>query len=83
MVGLLCASLLSLRQRPAQVSVWRVYGLYQLVEALSSCISVSLLRRHLFVWDIYAPHFLFTAIFTILNGLMQVSVFVLSFSSLH
>jgi GPI ethanolamine phosphate transferase 3 subunit O len=48
--------------------LWKVYGVYQLLEALASCISVSVLRRHLMVWDIYAPHFVFVAIFTVLTG---------------
>jgi hypothetical protein len=34
---------------------------------------VSVLRRHLMVWDIYAPHFLFVAIFTVLNLLSQLT----------
>jgi len=52
-------------------SLWRWYCLYQLIETLCSCISVSLLRRHLMVWDIYAPHFLFISIFTILFAAFQ------------
>lgn len=52
-------------------SLWRWYCLYQLIETLCSCVSVSVLRRHLMVWDIYAPHFLFVAIFMILFATFQ------------
>lgn len=74
--GIVFAWLLS--QQTGRTQIWRAYGLYQLIEALSSCISVSLLRRHLMVWDIYAPHFLFVAIFTVLNTLSQLAVVLLS-----
>ena len=60
--------------------VWRIYTTFQLLEALTSCISVSLLRRHLMVWDVYAPHFLFSAIFAILNGVAQLIITGLSIS---
>ena len=52
-----------------RASLWRVYGALQVLEALTSSISVSVLRRHLMVWDIYAPHFLFVSIFTVLSSL--------------
>jgi hypothetical protein len=51
--------------------IWRLYCIFQYLEALCSCISVSILRRHLMVWDIYAPHFLFTVCFTMLNMAFQ------------
>ena len=76
MVGVVLAWLMSRRQE-GQSSVWRIYGVFQIVEALSSCISVSVLRRHLMVWDIYAPHFIFAAVFTMLNGLAQLSALAL------
>jgi hypothetical protein len=57
-----------------RTELWRWYCLYQLIETLCSCVSVSLLRRHLMVWDIYAPHFLFVAIFTILYSAIQLMV---------
>jgi len=65
-------------QCTGQNRVWRIYSCFQMLEALTSCISVSVLRRHLMVWDIYAPHFLFVAIFTVLNGLSQITITVLS-----
>ena len=74
MTGLVFAWLLSGKCK----TIWRYYGVYQLVEALCSCLSVSLLRRHLMVWDIYAPHFLFSAIFSILNLLSQLTVIAMS-----
>jgi phosphatidylinositol glycan class O len=70
MVGLLFAVQCS--RHKGRASLWRFYGVLQLVEALTSCISVSLLRRHLMVWDIYAPHFLFVSVFTLLSGVANV-----------
>ena len=52
----------TMSQIPGRSELGRIYSALQLVEALTSCISVSVLRRHLMVWDIYAPHFLFTAV---------------------
>jgi hypothetical protein len=34
---------------------------------LASCVSVSLFKRHLMVWAIFAPRFMFAAVFTMLN----------------
>ena len=59
-------------------NLWTWYCLYQLVESFFNCISVSLLRRHLMVWAVYAPRFLFSCIFFILNALGQISVTLLS-----
>jgi GPI ethanolamine phosphate transferase 3 subunit O len=70
--GLVFAWLIS--HHRGRKATWRIYGIYQLIEAICSCLSVSLLRRHLMVWDIYAPHFLFTAIFSILTLLSQLTV---------
>jgi hypothetical protein len=71
LMGLAFARLLS--KRHGRSCLWRFYIGMQLLEALASCVSVSLLRRHLMVWDILAPHFLFVAVFTFLNGLWLVS----------
>jgi GPI ethanolamine phosphate transferase 3 subunit O len=76
MVGIVFAWLMS--QNIGRNQIWRAYGFYQIIEALASCISVCVLRRHLMVWDIYAPHFLFAAIYTILNMLSQLSVLALT-----
>lgn len=72
MVGLGWALLWSYNDK-GHANLWRTYTCLQLLEAITSCISVSVLRRHLMVWDIYAPHFLFTAIFTVLNGLVEIT----------
>ena len=56
-------------------ALWRWYSLYQMIETFCSCISVSLLRRHLMVWAVYAPRFLFAAIFWVLHGTFQVLVY--------
>jgi len=76
LVGIVFAWMLS--QHYGRSKIWRLYGSFQLLEALTSCISVSLLRRHLMVWDIYAPHFLFVCIFTALNGLSRLTVSLLA-----
>lgn len=73
--GLMFAWLLS--RQAGHGELWRIYTTYQLLEAFTSCISVSILRRHLMVWDIYAPHFLFTSIFTVLNGMSQLTLAIL------
>ena len=57
--------------------LWRWYVFYQLLETFMSCISVSILRRHLMVWAVYAPRFLFSAIFLVLHCLGQVLSYVL------
>lgn len=77
--GLIGAHALS-RQKDRE-SVWTLYIGLQLFEALASCISVTVLRRHLMVWDIYAPHFLFVAIFTILAILSCLTKLILPSSS--
>lgn len=78
-VGIAFAWALSLV--PGRSNLKRVYAAFQIVEALTSCISVSVLRRHLMVWDIFAPHFLFTAIYAILNLLSQLTALFLSETS--
>jgi GPI ethanolamine phosphate transferase 3 subunit O len=45
------------------------YSLFQLLETAFSCLSVSFMRRHLMVWAVFAPRFLFAAIFLVLNCL--------------
>lgn len=74
-VGLAIAWLLSSNRR---TNIWRFYCFYQMIETFCSCISVSVLKRHLMVWDIYAPHFLFVSIFTILHVAAQLLVYFLS-----
>ncbi|KAL7459119.1 hypothetical protein ACHAWC_011504 [Mediolabrus comicus] len=44
--------------------VWEWFCFYQCTETLASCISVSAMKRHLMVWAIFAPRFMFAAIFT-------------------
>lgn len=53
--------------------LWHLYGSLQLFEALSSCLSVSLLRRHLMVWDIFSPRFIWTCVFTAIAGCAQLA----------
>jgi phosphatidylinositol glycan class O len=42
------------------------YCFYQMVETFVSCVSVSILRRHLMVWAIFAPRFVFSAIYLLI-----------------
>lgn len=58
--------------------IWYWYCFYQLLESFSNCVSVSLLRRHLMVWAVYAPRFLFSSIFFILNFFGQITVYLFS-----
>lgn len=46
--------------------VWSYFCFYQLIETVFSCVSVTLMRRHLMVWAIFAPRFVFAAIFLML-----------------
>ncbi|KAL7485702.1 hypothetical protein ACHAW6_011303 [Cyclotella cf. meneghiniana] len=48
-------------------NVWHWFLFYQWAEILSSCVSVSVMKRHLMVWAIFAPRFMFAAVFTALN----------------
>jgi len=61
-----------------KTNLWSWYCFYQLLESFFNCISVSLLRRHLMVWAVYAPRFLFSSIFFILSFLGQVIVVLFS-----
>ena len=76
LVGVGFAWFLSKQQGRAEV--WRIYTFFQLMEAVTSCISVSVLRRNLMVWNIFAPNFLFASSFTALTGLWQLSCTFLS-----
>jgi len=46
---------------------WKWFSFYQLCETVGSCISVSVLRRHLMVWATFAPRFVFAAVFMLIN----------------
>lgn len=61
--------------------LWRFYCFYQLMETVSACVSVSLLRRHLMVWATFAPRFLFSAIFLVLHTVA--GIFLLSVDALQ
>ena len=51
--------------------LWSWYGFYQFAESFLNCISVSLLRRNLMVWAVFAPRFLFSSIFLILETIFS------------
>lgn len=72
MIGISLAWTLS--RSKGRHELWLFYCLFQILELLTSCISVSVLRRHLFVWDIFAPHFLFVAIYSTLLAMWDLSV---------
>lgn len=46
-----------------RLDVWKYFCFYQMMETVFSCISVTLMRRHLMVWAIFAPRFTFATIF--------------------
>jgi hypothetical protein len=70
MVGLLLVpGVAAIVHRP---KLWKWYCFYQWLETFTSCISVSLMRRHLMVWAVFAPRFLFAAIFLALNAAVQI-----------
>jgi len=48
-------------------NVWYWFCYYQWTEIMASCISVSVMKRHLMVWAIFAPRFMFAAVFTVLT----------------
>ncbi|KAL3827278.1 hypothetical protein ACHAXA_004753 [Cyclostephanos tholiformis] len=50
------------RNNSADVWEWFIY--FQWTEMLASCLSVSMMKRHLMVWAIFAPRFMFAAVFT-------------------
>jgi len=51
-------------------NVWHWFCYYQWIEIVASCISVSVMKRHLMVWAIFAPRFMFAAVFTVLTLIM-------------
>lgn len=53
-------------QANRRMGIWSWFCFYQLLEASGSCISVSLMRRHLMVWAIFAPRFVFACVFTLI-----------------
>ena len=59
-------------------NLWSWYCFFQLLESFCNCISVSLLRRHLMVWAVYAPRFLFSSIFVILSSIGRTMVYLLN-----
>ena len=56
----------------ARKSVWDWFCYFQWTEILTSCISVSVMKRHLMVWAIFAPRFMFAAVFTGLSLVLLV-----------
>eukprot|EP00571_Detonula_confervacea_P008056 CAMPEP_0172316548 /NCGR_PEP_ID=MMETSP1058-20130122/28643_1 /TAXON_ID=83371 /ORGANISM="Detonula confervacea, Strain CCMP 353" /LENGTH=1098 /DNA_ID=CAMNT_0013030883 /DNA_START=107 /DNA_END=3400 /DNA_ORIENTATION=- len=48
-------------------NVWDWFRYFQWTEMLTSCISVSVMKRHLMVWAIFAPRFMFAAVFTVVG----------------
>mmetsp|Transcript_17144 Transcript_17144/g.32680 ORF Transcript_17144/g.32680 Transcript_17144/m.32680 type:complete len:1070 (+) Transcript_17144:2-3211(+) len=55
---------LVLSRTTGRSTVWSWFRFYQWTEMLASCISVSVMKRHLMVWAIFAPRFMFAAVFT-------------------
>jgi hypothetical protein len=64
--------------RNYSAGVWEWFVYFQWTEMLASCLSVSVMKRHLMVWAIFAPRFAFAAVFTalvftvwVLNALVE------------
>lgn len=55
-----------------RTTIWEWFVYFQATEMLSSCISVSMMRRHLMVWAIFAPRFMFAAVWTTLSLLLWI-----------
>ena len=53
--------------------VWDWFRYFQWTEMLASCVSVSVMKRHLMVWAIFAPRFMFAAVFTVIGLLLWVA----------
>jgi len=53
-------------------NVWDWFRYFQWTEMLASCLSVSVMKRHLMVWAIFAPRFMFAAVFTVAGLLLWV-----------
>jgi len=57
-----------------QRKIWDWFCFYQLLECVGSCISVSHMRRHLMVWAIFAPRFVFASVFSLLCMVCYLSI---------
>lgn len=53
-------------QNRSNNDVWDWFLFFQWTEILASCLSVRIMKRHLMVWAIFAPRFMFAAIFSVL-----------------
>ena len=53
-------------QNRSNNDVWDWFLFFQWTEILASCVSVRMMKRHLMVWAIFAPRFMFAAIFSVL-----------------
>ena len=51
-----------------RIDAFNWFCVYQLLETIFSCISVSIMRRHLMVWAIFAPRFVFSSILLLLSS---------------
>lgn len=51
-----------------RIDTFTWFCFYQLLETIFSCISVSIMRRHLMVWAIFAPRFVFSSILLLLSS---------------
>jgi len=53
-------------------NAWIWFCYFQCTEMMASCMSVSLMKRHLMVWAIFAPRFMFAAVFSGINVVLWV-----------
>lgn len=69
LVGIIIVACIS--RESGRFHVWSYFCFFQLTETIFSCISVTLMRRHLMVWAIFAPRFVFAAVFLTICMLYQ------------
>ena len=68
-----CIFVLAVSEVAQREHIWTWFVFFQLLETVSSCISVSLMRRHLMVWAIFAPRFVFAALFMVLSAICRLA----------
>ena len=54
----------SIAKEHGRQNVWDWFCFYYILEGAASCISVTLLKRHLMVLAIFAPRFVFATVFS-------------------
>lgn len=69
-VGSILVSNISILSNRKEVWLW--FTFYQILETVGSCISVTWMRRNLMLWSIFAPRFVFAAVFLMIGMVCNV-----------